>query len=119
MNILFTGNPVSCTLSPSSFGPLAKGGLQPFIFSMSDLNGNSPIAGTTVSFATTNGTLTGTTNFTVPDTNVAGPYVVGISLNNTNTGTPVGASVSASITAGTGEVVQGTCINPVSTGTLN
>jgi len=119
MNILFTGNPVSCTLSPSSFGPLAKGGLQSFTFSMSDLNGNSPIAGTTVSLATSGGTLTGNTTFTVPDTNVAGPYVIGISLNNTNTGTAVAASVSASVTAGTGEVVQGTCINPVSTGTLN
>ena len=121
MNILFTGNPVICSLSPASFGPVAKGAVQSFTFSMSDLNGNTPIAGTTVSFATTLGTLTGTTSFTVPDTDVAGPYVVGISLsNNVPAGTPGGgATVSATVTAAPLEVVGGSCINPGSSGTLN
>ncbi|HET7764840.1 MAG TPA: Ig-like domain-containing protein [Burkholderiales bacterium] len=120
MNILFTSNPVICTLLPATFGPLAKGAVQSFTFSMSDLNGNSPIAGTTVSFGTTLGALTGTSSFTVPDTNVPGPYVVGISLtNNTGVGAGGGATVSASVSAGPGEVVQGSCINPGSTGTLN
>jgi hypothetical protein len=124
MNVLFTGGVVNCTLSPAGFGPLAKGATQNFTFSVSDANGNPPIAGTTVTFATTNGSLAGTTNFTVPDTAVAGPYVVGIGLNNTNAGAAIGAAVSATVTtpppgALPGVPVGGTCINPNSSGTLN
>ena len=118
MNILFTSNPANCSISPSTFGPLAKGGLQSFTFTMSDFNGNPPIAGTSVSFATTNGSLTGATGFTVPDTNVAGPYTVSFNLSNTNAGAAVGATVSATVTPSPGETVQATC-NPTSTGTLN
>jgi hypothetical protein len=121
MNILFTGSLVNCSLAPGSFGPIAKGASQNFTFSVSDLNGNPPVGGTTVSFTTTNGTLAGTTNFTLPDTNVSGPYIVGVTLNNTNAGVAVGAAVSATITppGGQGIVVQNACINPSSSGTLN
>jgi hypothetical protein len=88
---------------------------------MSDANGNTPTAGTTVSFGTTLGTLTGNTSFTVPDTDVGGPYIVGISLsNNIAAGTPGGgATVSASVSAATFEVVGGSCLNTSSAGTLN
>jgi len=119
MNILFTGNPTICSLSPQGF-TVAKGATQSFTFSMSDQNGNTPIAGTTVSFGTTLGTLTGTTSFTVADTDVAGPYVVNISLsNNTGAGAGGGATVSATVGAGPLEVVGLPCSNVGSTGTLN
>jgi hypothetical protein len=121
MNVLFTGSVVNCSLTPATgtWGPLARGATQTFTFSVSDVNGNPPIAGTSITFAATNGTLAGATTFTVPDTSVPGPYVVGIALSNTNTGaTTLGATVSATVTSST-VPVGGTCISPSSSGTLS
>jgi adhesin/invasin len=123
MNTLWTGHLVNCSFTPPSFGPVGANATQNFIFSVSDGNGNRPVGGTTVGFAVTGGgALAGLANFTVPDSNVAGPYVVGVTLNNTNaSGAPVGSTVSATITppGGTGVTVGGTCISPTTSGTLN
>lgn len=52
---------------------------------LSDLNGNLPPAGSTVEIATTAGTLSGTTSYTVPESNARGPLVLTVSLAGTGT----------------------------------
>jgi hypothetical protein len=124
LKVLFTGNIVNCSLTPSpAFGPLAKGAQQAFVFSVSDDNGNPPVAGTGISFtATGGGSLVGTSSFNVADTNVPGPYSGTVVLNNTNTGTPISVSVSFTVSPGPHALVGGTCLSAAATsssGTLN
>jgi len=124
MNLLFTGNIVNCSLTPVGPSPwsIAKNATLTFVFSVGDINQNFPVPGTTISFSTTGGSITGPSSFTVPDTNVAGPFVVPVTLSNNSAPTDPakGATLSATITPppGQGVVVGGTCFNPTTSGTI-
>ena len=122
MNLLFTGNIVNCSLTPVGPWSIAKNAILTFVFSVGDINQNSPVPGTTIAFSTTGGTISGPSSFTVPDTNVAGPVVLPVTLSNNSAPTDPakGATLSATITppAGQGVVVSGTCFNPTTSGTV-
>jgi len=122
MNLLFTGNIVNCSLTPVGPWSIAKGFTLTFVFSVGDINQNSPVPGTTIAFSTTGGIIAGPSSFTVPDTNVAGPVVLPVTLSNNSGATDPakGATLSATITppAGQGVVVSGSCFNPTTSGTI-
>ena len=124
MNVLFTGNIVNCSLTPgsASLWSIAKGATLTFVFSVGDINQNSPVPGTTISFSTTGGTIAGPASYTVPDTNVAGPVVLPVTLSNSSAAADPskGATLSATITppAGQGVVVSGSCFNPTTSGQI-
>jgi hypothetical protein len=121
-NLLFTGNIVNCSLTPTSGWSVAKNATLGFVFSVGDINRNSPVPGTTIAFSTTGGSIAGPASFTVPDTNVAGPVLIPISLSNNSqpTDPAKGATLSATITppGGQGVVVGGSCFNPTTSGTV-
>jgi len=120
MNVLLTGHIVNCSLTPVGPWSIPKNGTLTFVFSVGDINQNSPVPGTTISFATTGGTIVGPASFTVPDTNVAGPVLIPVTLSNNSAAAdpPKGATLSATVTPGQSVVVSGSCFNPTTSGTI-
>jgi len=99
-------------------------------FRITDVNGNAMPVGTTITFATNNGTLTGTTSFVVPNTSAkvatspaAFDYTVGLKSDATFTAAVVGPpAVAAFCTdatpSGTLTVTVATPLGIVSTGSV-
>jgi len=99
-------------------------------FKITDMNGNAMPVGTTVKFTTTNGTLTGTTSFVVPNTNAkvatsptAFDYTVSLKSDATFTAAvagppPVAAFCTDTTPAGTLTVTVTTPLGVVTTGSV-
>jgi len=117
LRLQFTGNIVNCSIAPTSIS-VADGSFQTFTFSVSDINRNAPVPGTTVTISTTAGALQGQTNFTVQDGISTGPFTGTFRLADAATADPVQAgAVTMKVTAPASEVVP--CVDTVIFGNLN
>jgi hypothetical protein len=67
---------------------------------IADLNGNLPPAGTSIAITTTNGVLSGTTTFVVPESNARGPIVVTVLVTGDATASSGALTVTATTPAG-------------------
>lgn len=121
MTLTLSGNAV-CALSPSpTFPAIADGGSQPFTFSVSDVNGNSLVGGTTITVTETgDGVLGGQSSATISD-GATGPAVLSFVLSD---GTPgdasplaTAATVTVTVTPPASSGVVG-CVS-TSSGTVN
>ncbi len=122
IRLMFTGN-ILCTVDtdpPGGSLDIADGGLQNFVFTVSDYNGNMPVPGTTIKVAKTGaGTLIGQASYTVPD-GVGGPYYGYFAVRDATPGDSNPAenyTVNVSVTAGNNEVA--TCTDAIVAGTVD
>jgi hypothetical protein len=130
ITILLTGPPVDApTLSRIETSPtgtgtvnLGNGGSQVFTIYVSDINGNAPKSGTTVSIKASKGTLS-TSSVTIPDTNGTGPYRFNVRLTGPSCATAPCAPETGTLDADiswTGTACGGTVTVPIFyPGTIN
>lgn len=106
--LMFTGNVTTCTIAPAAFA-IADGGSQTFTLTVSDVNGNIPVPGTTISVSLTGaGQLVGQTSFPVFD-GIGGPAGGAVTLVDNaalDTDPPASATVTMKVTTPAGEVVS-------------
>ena len=100
VNLVFTGSPsigstalgiltsrIECTdgtIAPLLYGDVTilKGATTIFYVYASDVNMNTMVSGTSISVATTKGTLSGVTSYTTPDVLSYGPTILTVYLKN-------------------------------------
>lgn len=92
----------SCTGDPNGFS-VPNGGAADFCILVSDPGGHPLVSGTTLKVTTSAGTLAGTTDVTLPDTQQSGPgttvFTFAIIDDNPANTTPKSAAVSVSVTS--------------------
>ena len=101
--ILFSGD-TRVTITPSSCpSSLSKGATQPFVYTVSDQDGNPITGGSTVTVTASSGLVTGNTSVTIPDTQ-RGSTVFGVSLqNDTTQTTPTAVTLTVSVKSPNGD----------------
>lgn len=90
IDLMFTGDAYYCAIAGDT--TIAAGQTGHYKFMVGDKELNSLVAGTTITVTSTAGTLSGDTNYTVPDT-LGGPTEISFTLLNDHSG------VTATITA--------------------
>jgi hypothetical protein len=113
--LAFTGHASYCHVTPGSF-TILNGNSQPFQFMVGDENLNRLVPGTTIAVTATKGTLTGQTNYTVPD-GIGGPTQISFTLLDPDADTTVdAAAVNIVVTPPAAEGVIGCQVS--ATGTI-
>jgi len=108
ITLMFTGNGAYCAFSTTTSTTIARGGAVSYNFMVGDANLNALVAGTKITISTTAGSLSGNTNYTIPD-GLGGPTEISFTLHNDLPATA--GSTTATITATvTGPTVQNTQI---------
>ena len=119
-SIVLTFSSSNAVITPPAVAP-NLGGANPAIncnaapsatFRITDINGNAMPVGTTISFATTNGTITGANTFVVPNTNTS------VTTSPTAFDYTVSLKSDAAFTAPVPPATTGTCTDTTPLGTL-
>ena len=106
IELIFSGNAQYCEFSQPSGFSLAKGEILNNWFMVADKNLNPLVPGTTITVTANHGTLSGTTNYTVPDGGF-GPTQINFKLTNDTAGGPFPTTITVTVNGATVSNTQG------------